>query len=334
MQPFSHFIDSRVLVGQSQAFMKEINKIPAIAKCNSCVLISGETGTGKEICARLIHQMSPRSNKPFVPVNCGAIPVELAENELFGHKCGAFTGASATKPGLILEAEKGSLFLDEIDSLPHAAQVKLLRFLQEKTYRPLGSTKERLANVRVLAASSIDVEEAVQLGRLRKDLYYRLNVISLKLPPLRGRRDDIPLLARHFLRKCAAETGKHVTDFSPEVMQMFLLYDWPGNVRELEHVVERAVVHTETSIIRDMEINLPRFEAFENDAQSFKEAKARFVDEFEKAYIQKLLLANHGNISRAAEAARKHRRAFLQLIRKHGIDVQEYKTALGMSHMR
>ena len=313
------------LIGKSVLFLEEIKKIPVIARCNSSVLISGETGTGKEVCAQNVHYLSPRAGAAFVPVNCGAIPVELAENELFGHKRGAFTGAAATKPGLIREAEGGTLFLDEVDSLPALVQVKLLRFLQEKTYRPLGSTKETQADVRIIAATGMDAEEAVKSRRLRQDLYYRLNVISLKLPPLRDRREDIPLLARHFLRKYVAELHKETEEFSPKALQKLIFYDWPGNVRELEHVIERAVVLSDRKIIREIDISLPQLDRKSESDESFKEAKERIVRQFERSYIQKLLLIHEGNISKAARAAKKHRRAFFQLIRKHEIDVSRFK---------
>jgi two-component system response regulator GlrR len=185
-----------------------------VAQTDAKVLISGETGTGKEICARTIHYLSPRARKPFVPVNCGAIPMDLVENELFGHVRGAFTGASTTRPGLIHEAEGGTLFLDEVDSLPPIAQVKLLRFLQEGQYRPLGSTTTLGADVRVIAASNADLEAALQSGKLRQDLYYRLNTIALTLPPLRERLEDITILARHFLAKYATEFKRPSKDFS------------------------------------------------------------------------------------------------------------------------
>jgi transcriptional regulator with PAS, ATPase and Fis domain len=199
-----------------------------------------------------------------------------------------------------------------------------LRFLQEKTYRPLGSTKECQANVRVIAATSMNAEEAVRSGRLRRDLYYRLNVISLKLPPLRKRREDIPLLGDYFLDKYAMELGKETKDLSSKALQKLMFYDWPGNVRELEHVIERAVVLSENKIIQDTDICLTELEATQPE-ESFKEAKEKCIQKFEKNYIQKLLLIHQGNISQAAKTARKHRRAFWELIRKHHIDVQKFK---------
>lgn len=185
-----------------------------------------------------IHYLSPRERHPFIPADCGAIPVELVENELFGHARGAFTDASTSQNGLLQEAEGGTLFLDEINSLPLLAQAKLLRFLQEKEYRPLGSPKARKANVRVIAATSSDLEEMVKEGKFRRDLYYRLNVLSLTLPPLRERREDIPLLIRHFLVEHAVKSNKVGMEFSAEAMRILMGCEWPGNVRELEHVVE------------------------------------------------------------------------------------------------
>ncbi|HYP00136.1 MAG TPA: sigma-54 dependent transcriptional regulator, partial [Pyrinomonadaceae bacterium] len=315
------------LVGESAKFLDEIRKIPLAARSDGRVLISGETGTGKELCARAIHYLSPRAAGPFVPVNCGAIPVELVENEMFGHERGAFTGAASARPGLIEEAEGGTLFLDEIDCLPLLAQTKLLRFLQEKEYRRLGSTKTLRADVRVITASNVDLEEAVKRGKLRQDLYYRLNVVPVRLPPLRERREDIPLLAHYFMAQYAAEFDKLVTTLSAESIQKLVSYDWPGNVRELEHTIERAVLLSETPQIEGREIMLPGGALNLSDEESFRQAKARAVEQFERSYIQQLLLSHKGNISRAAQAARKNRRAFWQLIRKHRIDVEYFKSA-------
>ena len=314
------------LLGESPAFLAEIRKIPLLAQCDVNVLISGETGTGKELCARAIHYLSPRAGRPFIAVNCGAIPVELVENELFGHERGAFTDASTAQGGLIHEAEGGTLFLDEIACLPLLAQVKLLRFLQDKEYRRLGSTKTQQGDVRVVAAMNIDLEEAVREGKLRQDLYYRLNIIPLVLPPLRERREDIPLLARYFLAKYAARLNKDVTDCSPDVMQLLVLYEWPGNVRELEHTIERAVVLSEQAVIHKADIILPRVAAAAHQ-DSFQEAKAKVIAQFERTYIQGLLLAHQGNITKAARAAQKNRRAFWQLMRKHLLDAHSFKSS-------
>jgi len=312
------------IVGESASFLREIEKIPVIAKSNSTVLISGETGTGKELCARAIHHLSERSGFPFVPVNCGAIPVDLVENELFGHRKGAYTGAHESKDGLISEANGGTIFLDEIDCLPLSAQVKLLRFLNDKDYRQLGSTEMIRSDVRVIAASNIRLDLAVNENRSRQDLYYRLNVIPLSLPPLRERREDIPLLARHFLKKRAIEAGRDLDDFSTGAMRKLMLYDWPGNVRELENVIERAVVFAKGTSIDSADLVLA--ESHEDDGmESFQNAKAKVVEQFERVYIRSLLLCHEGNISRASKTAGKNRRAFWELIRKYGIDVQDFR---------
>lgn len=314
----------RTLIGESAAFTAAVDKIPVVARCDVRILISGETGTGKELCARAIHYLSPRAGGPFIPVNCGAIPPELAENELFGHERGAYTGAAAAQAGLIREAEGGTLFLDEVDCLPLLAQAKLLRFLQEQEYRPLGSARMRRADVRVITATNVDLAEAVGEGRVRRDFYYRLNIIPLRLPPLRERRADISLLARHFLAKFAAEFARAAARFSDEALKKLNAYDWPGNVRELEHVVERAVALSAGEVISGAEIDLPAAAA-PACRDSFKEAKAQAVAEFEKQYLSGLLATHHGNITRAAQAAKKNRRAFWQLLRKHHIDARDPK---------
>ena len=314
----------RQLIGESESFLAEMRKIPLVARCDARVLITGETGTGKELFARAVHYLGPRTAKPFIPVNCGAIPSELVENELFGHERGAFTGAVAAQRGLIQEAEGGTLFLDEVDCLPTLAQAKLLRFLQEREYRPLGSARMRQTDVRVIAASNVDLAEAVTEGRVRRDFYYRLNIIPLRLPPLRERRGDVPVLARHFLSKFAAEFGSAASAFSPEAFERLTAYDWPGNVRELEHVVERAVALSEHETVGAEELDFPAADAPARP-QSFAEAKAQVVARFERQYLLELLLEHRGNITRAAEAARKNRRAFWQLLRKHRINVRDLK---------
>ncbi len=311
------------IVGTSPGFVKEVNRIPLVAGCDATVLILGETGTGKELFARAIHYLGPRASKPFVAVNCGAIPPELVENELFGHERGAYTGAFAAKAGLVAEADGGTLFLDEVDCLPPMAQVKLLRFIQEKEYRPLGSTRTQLADLRIVAASNCDLTSAVENGRVRRDLYYRLNILPFNLPALRERREDIPLLAARFISKYSAEFDKDFTGFEPGAMHALLSYDWPGNVRELEHVIERVVVLSAGPIVQRGDI--PIASSNQSAGYSFHEAKARLIDQFEKGYIRSVLLAHGGNITRAAQAAGKNRRAFFELIRKHQIDVQSLK---------
>lgn len=313
------------LIGQSPLFVSETSKISVVARSEASVLISGETGTGKEMVARAIHYLSPRAGEPFVPVNCGAIPVELLENELFGHEKGAFTGAIGARDGLIQEAEKGTLFLDEVNCMPLLAQVKLLRFLQSKEYRRLGSTKALNGDVRIIAASNADLEAELAAGTLRRDLYYRLNVVPIVLPPLRLRGNDIIVLARHFLAQYAARLNTPVADFSPEAERKLLLYNWPGNVRELEHVIERVLILCSEKLIREDHIVLPNHT--NPSLMSFQEMKANVISQFETDYIQSLLTVYKGNISRAAQAAQKERRTFWGLVRKHNINVQKFKTA-------
>jgi DNA-binding NtrC family response regulator len=291
-----------------------------VARCEANVLVTGETGTGKELCARAIHYLSLRANAPFVPVNCGAIPENLFENELFGHTKGAFTDAGATEVGLLGEADGGTLFLDEIDAVTPAVQVKLLRFIQEKEYRPLGSAKTREADVRIVAATNVNIENALDSGRFRRDLYYRINVVGLSLPPLRERHGDIALLARHFLKKHASRSNRPATDFTPVGLRSLETYNWPGNVRELEHVVERAVILSDTDLIDSTNLSLNRSRS-PSGHESFQHAKARTVAQFEKYYIEKLLLDCDGNISKAARIAQKNRRAFWELMRKHNIQI-------------
>ncbi len=319
-------IGLKQMVGQDPAFLAEISKIPKISDCDASVLILGDTGTGKELCARAIHYLSPRTGKPFIPVNCGAIPTELMENELFGHVKGAFTGASTSYPGLISEAEGGTLFLDEIDGLSPQAQVKLLRFLQDREYRPLGSTQTRRGDVRIIAASSIDLGKAAGEGRFRRALFYRLNIIPLALPALHARKGDIPLLAGHFLEKYALEFKKPARAFSPDALKRLLAYDWPGNIRELENVIECSVIFCPRPIVESADLPLSGTAAVPY-RESLRAQKSRVIAEFEKKYLRDLLAEHQGNISRAAKAAQKNRRAFWELMRKHKIETLPAKTA-------
>jgi DNA-binding NtrC family response regulator len=316
------FLGLKGFVGQSPALLAELRKLPRFAPTDACVLILGETGTGKELCARAVHHLSRRSDGPFVALNTGAIPAELIENELFGHDAGAYTSARGPQRGLIAEAEGGTLFLDEIDTLPLAAQVKLLRFLQEKEYRPLGARRGLSANVRVIAASNLNLAVAVATGRFRKDLYYRINVLPLTLPPLSRRGEDIPLLAQHFVAKHAG--GRPRPGLAPDALAKLQRYDWPGNVRELENVIERALALSEDWLIAARDIDLPVPDASEDAAapEPFRGAKARVVSRFESDYLRDMLLRHAGNISHAARAAGKNRRAFFALMKKHKITLR------------
>lgn len=305
-------------IGESPALMEAIQRIPALAACDANVLITGETGTGKELCARAIHYLSPRSHKPFVPVNCGAIPLELVENELFGHEPGAFTSATSSSLGLLRAADGGTVLLDEIDALPGPAQVKLLRFIQERHVQPLGSSRGYAVNLRVISSCNTALDEAVRTRQFRQDLYYRLNVVPIQMPPLRQRLEDVPHLARHFLSKYASEFKKGAVELSTAAVRRLMCYDWPGNIRELENIIERALVISSGPVILAEDILLPNSLAA-GELHSFRNMKAKVVADFERGYIQQLLLAHDWNISRAAEAAQKHRRAFWHLMRKHEI---------------
>ncbi len=229
------------IVGRSPAMRRLFALLPKIARAESNVLITGESGTGKELVARAIHQLSPRREKPFVVVNCGGIPGTLLESELFGYKAGAFTGAKHDKPGLFAQAHGGTIFLDEVGDLPPELQVKLLRVVEYKSFTPLGSPKEVQVDVRIISATNKDLEEEVRAGRFRQDLYFRLNVLSVHLPPLRERREDIPLLVEHFLKKYSEKMGKVGLGISEYALKALMEYDFPGNVRELENIIERSV---------------------------------------------------------------------------------------------
>ena len=308
----------RQIVGEDPAFLEEVQRVPRFARCDATVLISGESGTGKEIFARAIHYLSPRADRPFVPVNCGALPETLMESEIFGHKRGAFTGATMDQPGLIREAEGGTLFLDEIDGLTRPAQVKLLRFLQNGEYRSVGSQQILHANIRVVAAANADFSRLVRQGSFREDLFYRLNVLTLALPALRERRSDIVLLAHHILEAQAATAKAPAKKLSLGALNRLLCHSWPGNVRELENVLTRAVVLCDRDTIELADLNLPDAGVAEEN-QTFQMMKARAVQRFEHDLLETTLRAHQGNITRASRAVKKNRRAFWELLRKHGL---------------
>ncbi|WP_157269834.1 sigma-54 interaction domain-containing protein [Azohydromonas aeria] len=319
------------LIGDSPAFAQQVARVPVLARYDASVLILGDTGTGKEVCAQAIHYLSARAGGPWVAVNCGAIPGELVEAELFGHVKGAYTHAHASRAGLVREAEGGTLFLDEIDSLPYGAQAKLLRFLQEKEYRPVGSSQLARANVRVIAATNRNPAALVAQGCFRQDLLFRLNVLTLHLPPLRERRSDIAPLAQYFLRCAARQWVKPAPALSPAALNKLLAHDWPGNVRELRNVMERAVLMSGATLLGAAEIDLDGCSAAPAEApaaaESFRAAKARVVESFERSYIEQLLASTAGNVTHAARAARKNRRAFFELMRKYKLDAKTYREA-------
>jgi two-component system response regulator GlrR len=310
------------LIGANEAFVRQRARIPLMAASEAGVLILGETGTGKELCAQAIHYLSRRRAAPFVAVNCGALPAELVEAELFGHARGAYTSAHAQRGGLIAEAEGGTFFLDEVDSMPASAQVKLLRFLQEREYRPVGSTRAQRADVRVVAATNADIDVLAAQGRFRRDLYYRLNILSVTLPPLRERLDDLALLAQHFIHRHAAQAGCAPATLTGAALAKLAGHAWPGNVRELEHALERAVLLCASDTIGADDLELP---VASGESTLFCDAKARAVQTFERDYIERMLLACQGNITHAAQASGKDRRAFWELIRKHGIDAARFR---------
>lgn len=302
-------------------------RLPTLAACGANVLIVGETGTGKEVCAQAVHYLSARAARPMVAVNCGAIPAELVEAELFGHVKGAYTTAHASRSGLVQEAEGGTLFLDDVDCLPLQAQAKLLRFLQEHEYRPLGSNTVRRADVRVVAASNCDLYALARQDRFRQDLFFRLNVLNIALPPLRDRRDDLPVLALHFARRFAKEFDRPARTLSSAALAKIARHDWPGNVRELQHVIERAVVLASGPVLgaADIDIDLAMPAGDDLPPASFRDAKKRVVDAFERDYIERLLEAHAGNITNAARVAKKDRRALFELIRKHRIEPKRFR---------
>jgi DNA-binding NtrC family response regulator len=315
-------VDRLGLLGASPAFLAEIAKLPALAECDVTVLVTGPTGTGKELVARALHYLSKRHDRPFVPIDCGAMPPELLESELFGHERGAFTGAVTRNRGLIATADEGTLFLDEVDALTLAAQAKLLRFLQQREYRPVGSTDTRKADVRVISATNHDLRKAVREGAMREDLFYRLAVVQLGLPALRERAGDIELLAKHFLAKYTRKFGRAIQGFSPEAMERLLGHEWPGNIRELENVVQAAVALCDGGAVEAR--HMPALRRESGSPTSFREEKVQAVNRFEREYVVRLLRASSGNISQAARTAKKHRRAFWGLMRKHGIEASEH----------
>jgi two-component system response regulator AtoC len=310
------------IVGTSEAVQELMRQVRKVAPIKTTVLLHGESGTGKELVARAIHELSPRGSLPFVAVNCGAIPGELMESELFGHVKGAFTDASRNKKGLFSEADGGTLFLDEVGELPLGLQVKLLRVLQEEEIRRVGDTRSEKVDVRVVAASARDLSRAVKEGQFREDLYYRLNVVGIRLPPLRDRPEDIPLLARHFLARGARlRPDAPVTGFSPAALEAMEGYRWPGNVRELEHAVERALVLCEGPEVREEdlpdELRAPRAPAARPPEGTLSVKRAtRAVEE---QLIRQALERTGGNRTRAAELLELSYRALLYKIKEYGI---------------
>jgi DNA-binding NtrC family response regulator len=317
--------DRDLLVGESEVFLQAVRKASLLAQSKAPVVISGETGSGKELLARAIHYQSARRAKPFIPVNCGALPDNLFENELFGHVKGAYTNASSAEKGLIAEAEGGTLFLDEVDALTPAAQIKLLRFLQSGEYRPLGCSRAVVADVRTIAASNTDLSRSVEQKRFREDLLYRLNILSLSIPALRDRGDDVLKLASRFLYVYANEHGRQIPRLSESALAKMLNYSWPGNVRELEGVIQRAIVLRDCEILTAEDLELPVVNESGAGSDLFQLGKSRAIGQFEKNFIARLLAKYRGNISVAAKAAGKDRRSFQRLVNKYALDRKSFK---------
>lgn len=334
------------LLGDSPAFRGLLGQIERFARCDATVLIDGETGTGKELAARAIHYLSPRGDGPFIPINCGAIPDALIGSELFGHSRGAFTDAREARQGLIAQAESGTLFLDELETLSALGQVALLRFLQDHEYRPLGTSQSRVANVRVVGATNADLSLLARQGAFRQDLLYRLNVLTLDVPPLRSRGDDAVLLAQAFLETLCVRYQRPARGLHPEALQALRQHQWPGNVRELENLI-----HREFLLADDEELSLSTLPRAPRDAErrmsfrrsadapadtgtrpvlvraEFRAAKALAIAEFEKEYVRNLLHRAGGNVSLAARLAGKERSRFNRLVRKYQISAREFRPA-------
>lgn len=333
-QPQEDLSQFEQLVGKSRAMQDVYQLILSLKDSSATVLIQGESGTGKEMVAQALHRTSPRAHKPFKVINCAAIPENLLESELFGHVKGAFTGAVCDKSGLFAEAHEGTLFLDEIGEVSPAFQVKLLRVLQNGEYKRVGDAKNRYTDVRIISATNQDLKELIRQGKFREDLYYRLHVIGIHLPPLRDRKEDIPLLAYHFLKKYNEKMHKQIAEISFDAMQAMQAYTWIGNVRELENVMERGMVLAPGDSIRakDLPANLLAKSFYLEETEelnfsnlSYQEAKQRALEAFNKSYLQQLLKQTEGNITNASEMAGMDRSNFKKIIRKFGVTVQEFR---------
>ena len=314
------------LIGNNQLFVEAIRRAVKIAQISAPVLLLGETGTGKELFARAIHHLSSRSNEPYIAVNCAAIPFELFENELFGHVKGAYTDARQQQKGYIAEAEGGTLFLDEINSLHPTVQVKLLRFLQDQEYKPLGESKPVKADVRIIAASNMNLLNPNVNTDFRKDLLYRLDVFSIRIPPLRDRRNDIPELVNHFLEKYCQKYNLPKKIIAKTAMSKLMAYDWPGNIRELENAIHKCVVLSAESVIQENQIEIPiKYEIIDRNKKStsFSKIKTELINNFERNYITNLLFDCDGNISKAVKLARMDRKNFYRLMKKYKINREE-----------
>lgn len=313
------------VVGKSPAMQKIAKQVVKVAQSNVNVMIVGESGTGKELIARNIHHFSPREKKAFIPVDCVSLPESLLESELFGFEKGAFTGAVKSRPGVFELADQGTLFLDEITELNFQLQAKLLRVLQERQLRRIGSDQFVDVDVRIISATNRNPEQAVEEKELRDDLYYRLNVVPIQLPALRERREDIPLLVQHFIRKYSAFSPIEFTDITPKALKCFQNYSWPGNIRELENIVQRIISMADEPVIQKDNLPAELLNAQANNDHkidlevSYKEAKVKYLQNFEAVYMKKLLSKFDGNISLAAQKARMSRQTLHRMLKTHGM---------------
>ncbi|HGO4995599.1 TPA: two-component system response regulator GlrR [Klebsiella pneumoniae] len=310
----------QAIVTRSPLMLRLLEQAGMVAQSDVSVLINGQSGTGKEIVAQAIHNASPRHDKPFVAINCGALPEQLLESELFGHARGAFTGAVSNREGLFQAAEGGTLFLDEIGDMPVALQVKLLRVLQERKVRPLGSNRDIEINVRIISATHRDLPKAMARGEFREDLFYRLNVVNLKIPPLSERTEDIPLLANHLLRQSADRHKPFVRALSSDAMKRLMAAKWPGNVRQLVNVIEQCVALTSSPVIGDALVE-QALEGENTALPTFVEAR----NQFELNYLRKLLQITKGNVTHAARMAGRNRTEFYKLLSRHELDANDFK---------
>lgn len=312
--------DIQGIIGHSDV-MKQVFETAALAaQSHSNIFISGESGTGKGMIARALHQLSDRKDKPFVSLNCAAIPETLLESELFGFEKGAFTGAVSSKKGLFLQADGGMIFLDEISEIPLSMQGKLLKALDEKEFYPLGAQKPVKVDIRIVSASNKDIEKEVAEGNFRQDLFYRIHVIPIKMPPLRDRREDIPLLVDHFLAKCAATMNKQIKDITPQALQKIIIHSWPGNVRELENVIECAVAMARDDVINEDMVVMNQ-KTDETTFRPFKESK----QDFERNYLIELMKISKGNVTQAAKLAGKYRADLYALLEKYQLNPLDYR---------
>lgn len=310
------------IVAKSEKMQRVLEQVSRIAKTESTVYIHGESGTGKELITRAIHLASERKDKPFVAINCAAIPETLLESELFGHEKGAFTGAIRGSKGLFFQAHEGTIFLDEIGDMSHSLQAKLLRVLQDQQFHPVGSEKAVEVDVRVIVATNKDLEAEIKKGLFREDLFYRIHVIPVHLPPLRERKEDIPPLVESFIKKFSQQMKKKVKGLTPEAMQKLMLYEWPGNVRELENTIEYAMAMTQQEVIAE-DLILQAKGILQEPLRSLKEEK----DTFEKDYLIRLLELTKGNVSKAAQLAGKYRADFYTLLKKYKLKPEDFKKA-------